>query len=153
MSLEHKSFDIELNLPYRLSYGPTWIRFLKGLQEKQIFGTKCPKCSRVLVPARTFCPQCFVNIDEWVEVAPEGKLVTWGMVNFAFHGQPRTPPYIPALIQLDGADVSIFHLVDGFEKDDLEAVKKMLALGRRVRAVWSDERKGHIFDISHFEPA
>jgi uncharacterized OB-fold protein len=50
-----------------------------------------------------------------------------------------------ALIQLDGADTSLAHVVRG---EDLNR----LAVGLRVRAVFARERKASILDISHFEP-
>jgi len=152
MAVEHKRYEIDIALPYRLSYGPTWTRFLNALQEKQILATRCQKCERVLVPARTFCPQCFVDTEEWLEVSQEGKVVTWAVVNFEFYGQPQKPPYIPALIKLDGADVSMFHLIGGFDMSDIDAVKKILPIGRRVQAVWSENRTGHVLDIMHFSP-
>jgi uncharacterized OB-fold protein len=149
---EYKTFDFELTLPYRLAYGPTWTRFFEGLQEEKIFGTKCHQCNRVLVPARSFCPQCFVDIEEWVQVASEGKMVTWAMINFEFYNQPKKPPYVAGMIQLDGADVSLFHLIDGFDMSNLDDVRKTLPVGRRVKAVWSDEKTGHILDIEYFQP-
>ncbi len=149
---EYKTFDFELSLPYRLAYGPTWTRFFEGLQEEKIFGTKCHQCNRVLVPARSFCPQCFVDIDDWVQVSNEGTLVTWALISFEFYNQPKKPPYAAGLIKLDGADVSMFHLVDGFDMNDLDKVKETLPIGRRVKAVWSEEKKGHILDIKYFQP-
>ena len=149
---EFKTFDFELSLPYRLAYGPTWTRFFEGLQTEKIFGTKCNKCARVLVPARRFCPQCFVDIDEWVEVADEGKIVSWAMINFEFYGQPKKPPYIAAMIQLDGADVGMFHMVDGFDMSNLDKVREMLSIGRKVKAVWRQQKTGHILDIEYFKP-
>ena len=149
---EYKTFDFELSLPYSLAYGPTWTRFFEGLQEEKIFGTKCNQCERVLVPARSFCPQCYVDIDEWVQVASEGKVVTWALIAFEFYNQPKKPPYIAGMIQLDGAHVSLFHLIDGIDMSDVDKVKETLKVGTRVKAVWNEEKTGHILDIKYFQP-
>ena len=149
---EYKTFDFELRLPYRLSYGPTWTRFFEALQEEKIYGTKCQQCKRILVPARSFCPQCFVDIDDWVQVSDEGTLVTWALISFEFYNQPKKPPYVAGLVQLEGADVSMFHLIDGFDMSDLDFVRKTLHAGRRVKAEWNEEKTGHILDIKYFKP-
>jgi len=115
--------------------------------------TKCPKCNRVLVPARKFCSRCFEDTEEWVQVSDKGTITTWSLVNFTFTGQTTTPPYIVALVQLDGADNSITHLVGGIDLSDVERVKDQIDIGMRVQAKWAEERKGHIMDIEYFEPA
>ena len=75
--VEYRTIETEVRLPYRLALGATWTRFFEGLKRKIIYGSRCPKCNRVLVPARSFCPRCFVNIDEWLEVPQEGTLEAW----------------------------------------------------------------------------
>ncbi len=103
------------------------------------------------MPARSFCPRCFVDTKEWVDLPPEGIITTFIYVNYKFWGQPLEPPYITASIRLDGTDVDILHIVGGFDMSDYELVQKKLKNGTRVRAVWNEERKGHIFDIKYFE--
>ena len=144
--------DTEVWLPYKLSYGETWSRFFDGMQEKKILGTKCSKCERLLVPARSFCPRCFVDTEEWVECAQEGTLAAWVLTSFSYFAQPLDPPFIAALIKLDGTDVNFMHLLGGFEMDDLEKVRGIVKNGMRVRAMWAKKRKGHILDLKYFAP-
>ena len=105
MAKEYKTLMTEIRLPYELSYGPVWTRFFEGMAEKKLYGTKCEKCGRILVPARSFCPRCFVDTTEWVEVAQEGTLTAWSYVNYRYFGMPTEPPFIGALLRLDGTDV------------------------------------------------
>jgi hypothetical protein len=77
MAREYRTLKTEVRLPYEVAYGATWTRFFEGLKDKKIYGTRCKECKRVLVPARSFCPRCFVTTDEWVEVKEEGTLVAW----------------------------------------------------------------------------
>ncbi len=73
MSKEYKTLMTEIRLPYELAYGPVWTRFFEGMAEKKIFGPKCTKCVRILVPARSFCPRCFIDTDEWGRGGPDGN--------------------------------------------------------------------------------
>jgi len=149
---EYRTIKTEIRLPYELAYGATWTRFFEGLKEKAIYGTKCPKCQRVLVPARSFCPRCFCDADQWVEVSQEGTLIAWCYTNYKYFGMPTEPPFIGSLIRLDGTDVNFLHLLGGFDLHDFNEVKKVVKSGIKVKAVWSDDRRGHIMDIKYFKP-
>lgn len=152
MEKAYKTIETMVRLPYRLAYGETWTRFFEGMKEKKLLGTKCHQCNRVLVPARTFCPRCFVDMDEWVECSQEGTLIAWCLTNYRYFAQPIEPPFISALIRLDETDVNFLHLLGGFEMDDIESVRKRVKNGMRVRAVWEEERTGNILDLCYFTP-
>ncbi|MBN2284337.1 MAG: Zn-ribbon domain-containing OB-fold protein [Deltaproteobacteria bacterium] len=142
----------EVAIPYENVYGPVWTRFFEGLVEKKIYGSRCSRCNRVLVPARSFCPRCFVETDDITEVSQEGAIVSWVLTDYEYFGMPTKPPFIGALIRLDGTDSSFLHLVGGFDLRDADLVRKTVKNGMKVRAVWKEERKGHILDIKYFEP-
>ncbi len=139
-------------LPYRWAMGPVFSRFFEEFRDKKIMGTKCPKCKRVLVPAREFCPRCFEDTKEWVQVSDKGKIKTWSLITFEFSGQAIPPPYITGLIDLDGADTSLSHFIGGIDLFDLEKAKDQVKIGMRVQAKWRNERQGNIRDIEYFEP-
>jgi uncharacterized OB-fold protein len=65
---------------------------------------------------------------------------------------PIEPPFVTGLIRLDGTDVNFLHLIGGFDLSNFEEVSKTLRNGIKVKAVWSEERRGHILDIRNFEP-
>jgi hypothetical protein len=142
-----------ISLPYRWTTGPVAARFLAGLKEKKILATRCPQCKRVLVPARPFCPRCFVDTTDWVELSDRGKIGSYTIVNYTFEGQPLPPPYVIGIIELDGADVGFSHFVGGIDLSDFAKARQQLKKGSPVRAVWSEERTGRISDIEHFAPA
>lgn len=153
--MKPKIIEWELRLPYRWSAGPTGTKFLEGLKEGKIMGSRCPKCKRVLVPMRKFCPRCFVDTDEVVEVSDRGTLRTFTIINFSFTGQVKNPPYIVGVVDLDGADVGFLHFIGGVDLSDLEKAGKELKLGTRVQAVWKEKekREGSILDIDCFRVA
>jgi len=154
--MEKKSeYDIltdKVAIPYEIAAGPTWTRFFEGFRQEKIYGTRCRKCKRVLVPARSFCPRCFVDTDEWIEISQEGSIVSWALTEYEYYGMPTKPPFIGALIRLDGTDSNFLHLIGGFDLSDPEFVRKTVKNGMKVRAVWNKEKKGHIMDIKYFEP-
>jgi len=144
--------ESEVRIPYEVAFGPTWFRFFEGLREKKIFGTRCSRCNRVLVPARTFCPKCFVETEEWLEVSQEGEVIAWILTDYEYFGMPTKPPFISALIKLDGTDCSLMHLIGGFDIGNLDLVRRTVKNGMKVKAVWSENRTGCILDIKHFQP-
>jgi len=138
-------------LPYRYAVGPVFNRFYEGLKEEKIWANQCPACSKILVPPRSFCPRCSVDMGEWVEAAQEGEIVTWMTANEPFFGQPVQPPFIGALIRLDGTDCNFLHLIGGINLGDPEALREKVKEGTRVKAVWRPEKKGEMMDIMYFE--
>lgn len=145
--------ESEVVIPYELALGATWSRFFDGLKEKRVLATKCQGCQRVLVPARAFCPRCFMDMEEWLEVPAEGIVEGWVLVNYNYFGMPTKAPFISALIRLDGTDCGFIHLLGGIEMDDIESARKHIWNGLRVKAVWNEARAGHIMDIKYFTPA
>ena len=139
-------------LPYKFAVGPAFQRFYEGLKEEKIWGNACPACGKVLVPARSFCPDCRVDMEDWREVSTEGEIMTWTMALEPFFGMPAEPPFISALIRLDGTDCELLHLVGGPGLDDPETVRQKIKKGTRVKAVWQEEKQGHMLDIRYFEP-
>lgn len=134
----------QISVPYTWWVGETGSRFLISLRDDQkILGTKCGKCGTVYVPGRKNCGHCFVDMNEWVNVADEGVIEGFTIVHYSQVVQPVKPPFAYALIKLDGADVGFLHLI----KKDLDKLKK----GLRVKAKFKAERTGSILDIDSFE--
>lgn len=131
-----------VNLNFSYAAGEAASRFLTALRDEQrIYGTRCPACARVLVPARSFCPRCFVDTTDWIEVGPMGTLVAIASAP----PPPRSPaPPLPiGLIRLDGADTNFVHLLG-------ETSIERVTPGMRVEAVFAQERSGSILDIAYF---
>ena len=137
------------DMPYEYHAGFYYSRFLKELRDnKRIVGVKCPGCGKVYVPPRIVCRDCFVKMEEYVEVGNEGKLLAFTVTNFSYTdtttGEPRAIPYTAAYINLDGADSNIVHSLDETDESKIRA-------GMRVRAVFASDRTGDYFhDIDHF---
>lgn len=139
-------YSSRIKVPYTWSVGEVGSRFLMELKDnKKIWATRCPSCDMVFVPPKKACTYCFSDIHEWVEVKDEGVLQTFTVVRYETPLVPGKPPHIIGIVLLDGADTGLVHLVGGVAPDRVK-------VGMRVKAVFEDNRKGHILDIKHFKP-
>lgn len=135
-----------IRVPYAWKAGETASRYFIALRdEKKIYGRRCPKCGKVLVPARKVCPFCTVLTDDWVALAGTGTVDTFTIVRRDTPIQPRRAPFVYALIRLDGADTGFLHLLGEVDPQDVRE-------GMRVEAVFAEERKGSPLDIAYFRP-
>jgi len=90
------------NFQYRYFAGETASRFFAELRDHgRIVGRRCPRCQRVLVPARSYCDRCFVATTDWVPVGMEGTVETFTVLTATFPGLPE-PPLAIAYVTLDG---------------------------------------------------
>ena len=134
-------------LPEKTTVGATGSKALVELRDnKRILGIRCPDCNRTYMPPRLSCPICFRKMDEWVELSGKGSLLTYSIVYYSESYHPTPPPIIYGIIQLDGADTGLPHIL---AEVDLEELK----IGMRVEAVFKEERKGSILDIRYFRPS
>lgn len=135
----------QIAVPYTWWVGEVGSKFLIALRdEAKILGNRCARCDTVYVPPRKNCGKCFADIDGVVELSGQGIVSAHTIVRFKYPLQPVDPPFAYALIQLDGADVGLTHII----KEDLDRLKN----GVRVQARFKDpsERTGHILDIDSF---
>lgn len=126
--------------------GRTRSKFLTEIRDnKKIIGIKCPNCNLVWVPPRSTCIKCFANLKDFVEVGKTGTVKTYSIINIAQPFYPDKPPFTFGVIQLDGADNGLVHLLGEVDPGDLK-------IGLRVEAVFKEERIGSILDIKYFKP-
>ncbi|MFH1139046.1 MAG: Zn-ribbon domain-containing OB-fold protein [Pseudomonadota bacterium] len=115
--------------------------------EGKIYGVKCRTCDKVYWPPRSTCGRCFsqLNLDDLVEIGPEGTVETFTLVEYAEPCHPRPAPFIYAVVKLDGADSGLAHFLGEVEFKDVRE-------GLRVRAVFAENRRADILDIQYFKP-
>lgn len=142
-----KYVDADVYLPYDYIAGDHKARYLRALKEKRILGSRCSKTGKVFVPPLINSPESFAPTDELVEVAQRGVVTTFCIVNIPVIGRSLEIPYVAASVALDGADVSIFALIQECKPEEAR-------MGMRVEAVWKPdgERQGDHEDIQYFRP-
>jgi len=136
---------IEVSFDYTRSTGPVVGRFLTGLRDGVVVGGRTSD-GRVVVPPPEFDPLTHAPVDDLVEVAGTGTVLTWSWVPEPVKGQPFDRPFAWVLVRLDGADTPFLHALDVASPADVES-------GMRVRVRWADVRVGAVTDIACFEPA
>jgi len=137
--------DTISEFPYKHSTGATIGRFLAGLKEqKRIWGQRVSG-QGVVVPPLGYSEVDGAEGGEWVEVKPNGVVTAVARVFEPIdHLHPADKPFAFVLVQLEGADTALLHIV----RQDLDK----LVVGARVEAVWKDDdaRIGSIRDIDCF---
>lgn len=127
-----RSVRTPAQLDYEFTAGDANSRFLRGIMEKRIIGQKATETSRVYVPPRGADPELGAPTPIEVEVSQTGTVTSFCVVNLAFYGSVMEIPYVSALILLDGADLSVMHLIQEIPADEVR-------IGLRVEAVWRDD--------------
>ena len=137
--------DFTLGYTYTRSTGPVVGRFLTELRNRKVVGIKGSD-GKVIVPPVEYDPVTADELSEFVDVADTGVVKSWSWVK---HPRPKhliQKPFAWALIQLDGADTTMMHMVS---VDDESA----MSTGMKVKVRWADETKGFIDDMAYFVAA
>ncbi|HSR83221.1 MAG TPA: OB-fold domain-containing protein [Streptosporangiaceae bacterium] len=138
------SAPLDISFDYTRSLGPVLSRFMAGLAQRRILGSRSAD-GRVYAPPAEYDPVTFASPAELVPVGPGGMVLTWSWQLEPREGQPLGHPFAWALIRLDGADTGMLHAVDAGNPANMHT-------GMRVQARWADNPAGHITDIVCFEP-
>lgn len=136
----------KMALPYQYFAGAIGSKFIVALRdEKKILAVQSAKTGKTFLPPREVDDTTFEKLSEnWVEVGPEGEVTGFTVVRYAEPYQPKEPPFVIALIKLDGCDTPIAHLL---ECGDVANAK----VGMRVKAVFADTPVNNILEVKHFE--
>lgn len=133
---------------YAWATGIAISRFLRGLKDGEIVGTKCDQCGRVAVPPRIFCEWCFRRSGTWIKLPDTGIVNTFSISYISTDTTRVKTPTIPAVIQIDSAgNAGFLHIIGDVKPEDVK-------IGMHVKAVWlePEKRKGSITDIRYFKP-
>ena len=142
-----KYVETTIHLPYHYVAGDYRAHYLQALKQGKILGSRCSKTGKVFVAPLIASPESLAPCEEFVEVADRGIVTTFCIVNIPVIGRTIEIPYVAASVALDGADISIFALVQECRPEDVR-------MGMRVEAVWkpAGERQGDHGDIQYFRP-
>jgi uncharacterized OB-fold protein len=135
------------NITYTHALGETASYFYVQLRDNaKIFGRRCAKSGKVLVPPRAFSDETLQPTTEWVEVGPGGKIEAFTMVYEQFNNLPP-PPYAFGYVLLDGADTAIGGYFKGVDLSDPAQAAEKLAIGTRVMTKFAEKRTGDVLDF------
>jgi uncharacterized OB-fold protein len=129
---------------YRRSVGPVLGAFFSGLQDGKLLGAKTSG-GRVLCPPSECDPDTGEATGELVEVGPGGTVASWTWVAEPQSRHALDRPFAFALIQVDGADSELLHVVDAGSEGAMRT-------GLRVVPRFKSEPEGGIRDLECFVP-
>ncbi len=135
------------NITYTHALGETASWFYVQVRDNaKIYGKRCAKTGRVLVPPRAFSDQSLEPTTDWVEVGPGGRIEAFTIVYEEFQNLPP-PPYAFGYVMLDGGDTAIGGFFKGVDLTDPAAAAAKLKVGTRVSTKFAEQRKGDMLDF------
>ncbi len=143
--LKHIEGKIELYWIY--TSGEAGDRFFKALKDEGKFlAAKCTCCGKTYFPPRIYCEYDFSE-TEFVEISGEGCVRAFAVATLDNNEESLKNPEIYAIIDMDGTDGCIIHLLGEMDAEDIR-------VGMKVKPVLKskEEREGRITDILYFKP-
>lgn len=129
------------------TYGTLGSKFFVQLKANhKIMASRCHKCGITFAPPESICPECFEKIDELVELSGKGTVKSYTVVEYPEKAHTYPAPFAYAIIQMDGADTAMTHILGEIDLDTIET-------GMRVEPVFRKLTQGNIMDIKYFRPA
>ena len=135
-------------LEYHYTAGVAGEEFRRELKESGRFlSSKCSECKITYVPARMFCPSCFIEIKENAPLEKAGYVYSYTTVSRNRAGEPISEPLTVALIKFEGVKGGIVHRLQLDEPINV-------SFGMKVVPILKDEneRTGALTDIIAFKP-
>jgi uncharacterized protein len=135
-------------LEFHYTAGVAGEAFRRELKESGRFlSSKCFKCKTTYIPARMFCPLCFVEIKENAPLEGPGYVYSHTTVNRNRAGEPIEEPMTVALVKFEGVKGGIVHRLQLEEANSVSFGKKVVPILKDER-----ERTGALTDIIAFRP-
>jgi len=114
--------------------------FADGLRRQRLLACRTSG-GRVLFPPLEYDPDTGESVEpELFEVGPGGTVRSWAWVPAPTPRHPVDRPFAFALIQVDGTDTSLVHVLAARSADEV-------TIGMRVTPQWREVRAGRIDDI------
>lgn len=135
---------IDLHFDYTRSTGPVLSAFFTAIRDRRLIGARVAD-GRVMVPPPEYDPGTGEAITDFVDVGSAGTVLSYAWQGEVHPEHLPTEPFAWALVELDGADTPILHVLTNISADEL-------SVGMRVQASWVSDPTGSITDFT-FVPA
>lgn len=111
--------------------------FWSAAAQDRLTCAQCGDCGRFRMPPSPFCPHCRSQAVDWPTLPGTGRIFSFTIVERAvLPGTEDTIPYVPAVIDLDGAAPA--RIISNIVDSDVDAIR----IGGRVRAVFDHLEEG-----------
>ena len=145
---EARHWPDSIPLEYHYTAGVAGEEFRRELRDNGRFlVSKCSKCKSTYVPARMYCPDCFIEMKDQYPIDKPGYIYSFTTVHRKRSGEESNNPITVGLVKFDGVKGGIVHLLDVDDSTEL-------SIGTKVTPVLRDSAKrvGAITDILGFKP-
>jgi uncharacterized OB-fold protein len=135
-------------LEYHYTAGVAGEEFRRELRDNGRFlVSKCSKCKSTYIPARMYCPDCFIEMKDQFPIDKPGYVYSFTSVNRDRSGADTELPITVGLVKFEGVKGGIVHLLDARDPDSV-------SIGMKVTPSLENpsERTGAITDILAFKP-
>ncbi len=146
--LQARHWTDSIPLEYHYTAGVAGEAFRRELKENgRLLSSKCSECKSTYIPARMFCPACFIEIKDNAPLEETGYVYSHTTVNRNRTGEPIGEPLTIALIKFEGVKGGIVHRLQLEESGSVSFGMKVVPVLRDRR-----ERTGALTDIVAFKP-
>lgn len=145
---EARHWPDSIPLEFHYTAGVAGEEFRRELRDNGRFlVSKCSKCKSTYVPARMYCPDCFIEMKDQFPIDKPGYVYSFTAVNKTRSGEDSAEPITVGLVKFEGVKGGIVHILD---VDDPSKV----SIGMKVTPILRDsaKRNGAITDILGFRP-
>ncbi len=147
-SSQARHWNDSIPLEYHYTAGVAGEEFRRELRDNGRFlAAKCSKCKNTYVPARLFCPQCFLEMKDLFPIDKPGYVYAFTSVANDRNGSETEQPTIVALVRFEGVKGGIIHRLQVNSADGA-------AIGMNVEPLLKERasRTGALTDIRAFKP-
>ena len=144
---EARHWTDSIPLEYHYTAGVAGEEFRRELRDNGRFlVSKCSKCKSTYIPARMYCPDCFIEIKDQFPIDKPGYVYSFTSVNRDRTGAETDSPITVGLVKFEGVKGGIVHFLD-VDPDQV-------SIGMKVTPSLKSqsERTGAINDIRAFKP-
>jgi uncharacterized protein len=145
---EARHWTDSIPLEYHYTAGVAGEEFRRELRDNGRFlVSKCSKCKSTYIPARMYCPDCFIEMKDQFPIDKPGYIYSFTSVNRDRSGANTDSPIVIGLVKFDGIKGGIIHLLDVNDND-------RIAIGMKVTPSLkvASQRTGSVTDILAFKP-
>ncbi|MGC8896937.1 MAG: Zn-ribbon domain-containing OB-fold protein [Bacteroidota bacterium] len=101
-------------------------------QRLHLEAAKCTKCGKISFPPRLICPNCKGKEFQKVQLADEGKILTYTVVRVASRAFSMETPYVVGIVELNGGVRLTTQIVD-CAPEDVTIGKPVKLVFRRIQ--------------------
>ena len=147
-SLQARHWTDSIPLEFHYTAGVAGEEFRRELKATGRFlSSKCAKCKTTYIPARMFCPSCFVEMKETRSLDEPGYVYSYTTVMMNRTGEVSEPVTI-ALVKFEGVKGGIVHKLDINEPGRVIFGMKVVPILKETA-----DRTGALTDILAFKLA